>query len=776
MEISAFSSSTSKTVAASEGKLPFYYVMVVWGEKYVDSLLKVTLPCLMAPRNLPALSNLEESRFLIITTPEDALKIADAPIFSSLRDTIATQILTPRWLDDDLPYHLKAARGHMMAAELAVENVAFCVYLAPDFILSDGALLHLEWLARQGKEAVMIPGIRLIRESLLQELAQRSLFKPGSPISLSSRALVEMALVHVHEEDQRYNWDHPCFSHVPVVCTWNVENEKGLMIRAFHLHPILVSMQGARDLSSLASNTIDGDFLGYNIGDWDKIHVEQDSDNIAMFSLTGKDERRLPLIPNTASVERVGALAYGVSVNPLHRYFFTKAIKLHCADLNDNWRHVEEKTARLVYRILREDRFLAGSYLWTVPIPTILWHLALRIRQKPFREWIQFLGRGWQSIKTRYLSEIDAAHKRVMTLWNSASQEMTRGWHRRAVKSWVDAMEVQENAAREMGLRTGIRYLHGNSWTAGFGHIALLDLFAKAQCLGLTNTHHIVLTSPAVIANAAYLECWRGWVKMETDKKKIASYDTKLLEDYPAVVKIAGRWLWLHDAMAVVEDAWQSAGRRPIARIRPEDIERGRRAMARFGMPMNSWFATLHVREQGLVSGSDKTDSIRNARVEDYLPAIKAISDAGGWVVRTGEAYYAPLPEMSQVIDYARYPMKEDWLDVFLLSQARFVIATNSGPAWVAGTFGVPTLLTNWAPIGIKYHYRNAIMIPKRLFSNVLGRPLTPEEHEAEPLAFMESESVLATHGLIPIPNEPKDIVDGVAKIMRATYRQEAAS
>ncbi len=395
MDISPFSSSTHRAVAATGGKLPFDYVMVVWGEKYVESLLKVTLPCLMAPRNLPALSNLEESRFLIITTPEDAAKIADAPIFSSLRDTIATQVLTPAWLGDGMPYHLKAARGHRMAAELAVENGAFCVYLAPDFILSDGALLHLEWLARQGKEAVMIPGIRLIRDSLLQDLAERNLLRPDGSISLSSRSLVDMALGHVHEEDQRYNWGHPCFANAPVVCTWNVQNEKGLLVRAFHLHPILVSMQGKRDLSSLDSNTIDGDFLGYNIRDWDKIHVEQDSDNVVMFSLTGKDERRAPLIPITASVERVGALAYGLSVNPLHRYFFTKAIKLHCAELNENWRDAEDRTAPLVYKILRQDRFLA---LQTFPISAILRHLASRMRQKPFRKWMQFLRRGFGAI------------------------------------------------------------------------------------------------------------------------------------------------------------------------------------------------------------------------------------------------------------------------------------------------------------------------------------------------------------------------------------------
>jgi hypothetical protein len=174
-----------------------------------------------------------------------------------------------------------------------------------------------------------------------------------------------------------------------------------LLLRAFHLHPIMVSMQGKRDLSSLDSNTIDGDFLGYNIGDWEKIHVEQDSDNIVMFSLTGKDERRLPLVPNVASIEKVGAVAYGQSVNPLHRYFFTKAIKLHSGDLNDNWQKKEEQTAYLVYRILRQDRFMAGSYLWTFSVSEILRHLMMRARQKPVISWIRFLKRGIGAIRKR---------------------------------------------------------------------------------------------------------------------------------------------------------------------------------------------------------------------------------------------------------------------------------------------------------------------------------------------------------------------------------------
>ncbi len=364
--------------------LPFFYVMVVWGESYVDMFLDIALPTFMSPGNLPALSNLKESRFLILTTPADRVRIEAAPIFKKLCMVIEPVFVDSPWMGQNIPYHLKAARGHRAAAEIAAQGDGYCVYLCPDCLISDGSFRHLEQMARAGKQAVMTPGLRLIQESVYEELKQTGKLDGDGPLTFSGRELVEFGMRHLHLEVQRYNWEHPQFTVHPHMCTWNVPGDTGLLIRAFHLHPMLVSMRGAKDFPSLEVSTIDGDFLGYSVTDWEQIHVETDSDNLLIFSLTGRDERFAALTPNAPNIANIQGMAYSPLVNPLHRLFFTRAIKLHSGELGSSWSAVEKKTAPLVYPILQLD--LADKvHLRRVPWRNLVSELKNRVPQRAAR-------------------------------------------------------------------------------------------------------------------------------------------------------------------------------------------------------------------------------------------------------------------------------------------------------------------------------------------------------------------------------------------------------
>jgi putative glycosyltransferase (TIGR04372 family) len=177
------------------------------------------------------------------------------------------------------------------------------------------------------------------------------------------------------------------------------------------------------------------------------------------------------------------------------------------------------------------------------------------------------------------------------------------------------------------------------------------------------------------------------------------------------------------------------------------------------GLPRDCWFVTLHVREGG---GASR----RDGNLDDYLPAIHRITQCGGWVVRIGDPSMTKLADVPNLIDCAHAP-RRDWLDVYALGAARFMIGTNSGPVFVAGTFGVPAILSNWAPIGIKSLYRNTITLPKRLWSQKHNRLLTADEENEEPFCAAEWTQLLDQQQVRQIPNSAREIVDAVDEMMR---------
>src|SRR5262249_38473993 len=85
----------------------------------------------------------------------------------------------------------------------------------------------------------------------------------------------------------------------------------------------------------------------------------------------------------------------------------------------------------------------------------------------------------------------------------------------KAVQAFADGMVVQQRLAAKTGAPADVRYL-GESWTHAIGHIALLDVIAKRQLLGLAPTHHVILARGKV-ANSPYLDLWRRHFEIVSD-------------------------------------------------------------------------------------------------------------------------------------------------------------------------------------------------------------------------------------------------------------------
>ena len=66
---------------------------------------------------------------------------------------------------------------------------------------------------------------------------------------------------------------------------------------------------------------------------------------------------------------------------------------------------------------------------------------------------------------------------------------------------------------------------------------------------------------------------------------------------------------------------------------------------------------------------------------------------------------------MKNVIDYAHSELRNDRMDVFCMSQCRFLLGTTSGPS--AATFGVPLVMTNVVPRSFRSFSRHDLLRPK---------------------------------------------------------------
>ena len=181
-----------------------------------------------------------------------------------------------------------------------------------------------------------------------------------------------------------------------------------------------------------------------------------------------------------------------------------------------------------------------------------------------------------------------------------------------------------------------------------------------------------------------------------------------------------------HPAFAQKMLALHRQGMTAKLRLSAEQIDACKRSLARMGVRANRPIACIHVRESGYWGRfGDRTHSTKNADITTYIPALQLLAANGYQVVRLGDATMQPLPDIKFVFDYARSEFKNDYLDIYLLSHAAFLICTSSGPFAVASIFGVPLLATNWIPVHTLPFLPNDLVLLKRLRNRVTRKQLT---------------------------------------------------
>ncbi len=196
---------------------------------------------------------------------------------------------------------------------------------------------------------------------------------------------------------------------------------------------------------------------------------------------------------------------------------------------------------------------------------------------------------------------------------------------------------------------------------------------------------------------------------------------------------------------------------------------RARAALETLGLPRDATFVCVHAREAGFKAWAqpDGHGTFRNVDIETYLPAIEYLVRQGFFVVRMGEPAVKPLPPMARVIDYARSPLKSDWLDVVLMAECEFLLGCNSGFSHLAHLFNKKALWTNSIALETAPWDDLVLWMPKLIFSRAEGRHLTyPEIVERGYGSFQLTQQYEAAN-LELRDNSPEDILEAAKELHR---------
>ncbi len=193
------------------------------------------------------------------------------------------------------------------------------------------------------------------------------------------------------------------------------------------------------------------------------------------------------------------------------------------------------------------------------------------------------------------------------------------------------------------------------------------------------------------------------------------------------------------------------------------DIERGYQLRKKFGIPESAPTVVLHVREEEYLQSSD---AYRNANIENYIPAINYLIDKGYYIIRIGDNTMKRFVNSPpQLIDAPFHEEYIDFVEPYFIAVSNFFIGCASGPDALATGFGTPALFVNGIFQAGTWGGNGDLYVPKKVYSNKLGRYLTYEEFILSPALLFNEDKSLQQSGIEFRENSPEEILMAVKEM-----------
>jgi hypothetical protein len=212
------------------------FVTVVWGDWHTSAFLALNLPTLLAPGNLPALSEQWKIVYDIYTRAADIEKIEQSQVGRWLRRIalLRINVISEEIIGDPIRAHHEI---WLEAIEKAQRERAFVLLMPPDVVWSDGAFRHVGTLLARGKKVVFNFYLRVVSDTFAQDFTARY-GGPDGVLAAPPRQMVELSMSHIHPLMAAYLRGSDHFPHHAEMVIWPVRGE-GLLVRVLAREALL---------------------------------------------------------------------------------------------------------------------------------------------------------------------------------------------------------------------------------------------------------------------------------------------------------------------------------------------------------------------------------------------------------------------------------------------------------------------------------------------------------------------------------------------------------
>lgn len=172
-------------------------LLPVWGARYTRDFLELCLPSLLAPGNIPALSELARCSLVLLAPAGDAAVISQTPLWGLLQRCCETRIEPIDALVSESSSTVLTLAYALAIRVTGPQAPDTCfVPLVADYVVADGSLLRVVERVFAGAGAVLAGNFVIERETALTVLQQS---KDGEGVlAIGAEALVKLSLGALH--------------------------------------------------------------------------------------------------------------------------------------------------------------------------------------------------------------------------------------------------------------------------------------------------------------------------------------------------------------------------------------------------------------------------------------------------------------------------------------------------------------------------------------------------------------------------------------------------